>query len=369
MTPAPEPFSPIGSRILGPLLPHERGWGRWSVWVGLWLLVTWVPLVVLTLFDEAVRQAFMHDLVVHARLWISGPILILLQPLVSTRLEPVSRHLVESGIVPEFEWEKLAQAQARLVRLRDSKWVPVALAVVALSFSLLEPFYPLPHWRLKTNAGTWFALVSGPLLRLLLMLWLWWIGLWGAYLLQVSKLRLHLVLTHPDGRGGIAMLGDVLTSFAWFTFAVGAPVAAQAKLYLGRPSGATMTGYLLPLAVVAVSGAFVLFAPLLGFARELRFAKRLTARKLAELAGHQADHFERRWFGRGDDPEVIRVPDFSSVEDLQSVFERSRKSEWIPFRLRPLIVVMAGAYWAAIPFLIADRELIAVLRKVLHAVG
>jgi len=336
---------------------------------GLFVAATWLPLLLLCLPDEAVRRAFWRDLVLHARLWISGPVLILLQPLVTSRLRPVSRHLVDSGTVPELEWQRLARVHQRLARLRDSAAVPLLLAIVALSISLIEPVYPLPLWRHAAGPGLWFGWVSGPLVRWLLLLWVWWVCLWGLYVLQVSRLRLHLVMTHPDGRGGLSPLGDALTSFGWLTFAVGVPVAAQAKLILGRPSGATLTGYLLPLALVGASAALLLYAPLLAFAGPLRRAKRRASLEFAVLAGRQAEAFQRHWFGRGEERGVLQAPDFSSVEDLQSVFERTRASEWIPFRVKPVAVVAAGALWAAVPFLLADRELAAVLLKILRALG
>ena len=53
-------------------------------------------------------------------------------------------------------------------------------------------------------AGLWLISVSLPLLHFVLLRWYYRLWIWGRLLLQISKIDLALIPTHPDRTGGLA---------------------------------------------------------------------------------------------------------------------------------------------------------------------
>ena len=72
-------------------------------------------------------------------------------------------------------------------------------------------------------AGWWFNLVCTPLVRFLLLRWLWRMILWTLLLCRVSRINLHLVATHTDMAAGLGFLSEAQKAFSHHRFRSAAP--------------------------------------------------------------------------------------------------------------------------------------------------
>lgn len=72
-----------------------------------------------------------------------------------------------------------------------------------------------------TYAGWWFALVSSPVLQIILYRWLWRFYPWVEFVIRVSTMDLTLQPTHPDLAGGLGILKNSESSFILIALAFG----------------------------------------------------------------------------------------------------------------------------------------------------
>jgi hypothetical protein len=211
----------ISNRIAERLGLATRKASRRSLKVALLLVVTWVPLLVLSLASGHVTGThihvpFLHDPEVHARFLIVLPLLELGEVAVAMSLVTQVRHLREMGVVPERERGRFDEARADALALRSSAWAEVVMLL--LSYTLAVGFRLVvgvgegtSSWERTeaaiTPAGWWLMLVSQPILYFFLLRWIWVFLVWARFLYRVSRLDLELTPTHPDRAGGLGFLG------------------------------------------------------------------------------------------------------------------------------------------------------------------
>ncbi|HEU0052758.1 MAG TPA: hypothetical protein VFQ39_06260, partial [Longimicrobium sp.] len=194
-------------------------------------------------------------------------------------------------------------------------------------------------------AGWWRILVSHPLFLLLLLGWLWRLGVWARFLWGVAGLRLRLVAAHPDQRGGLRFLCGSFSAFSFVGFAAGAVVAgdlAQAMVFQGTPPRAS--GQLTTVGVTAAVVVALVAAPLLPFAVPMRRARLEGAARYGALALALGRYFEERWVGhpRAVTLKALDANDFSATTDLYSVVANALRMNRLPFGLKdfvPLVIM------------------------------
>ncbi|CAM3054377.1 hypothetical protein G4177_33310 [Corallococcus sp. ZKHCc1 1396] len=332
-------------------------------------LVSWLPLLALSLLEgvPSVPRAFLADATVHVQLWVSLPMLVVAERYVDLSLAAAVRQFVVSEVIDARHlaaYEDIALGVGR-VRSRPSIEAGLLLASFALSLVSLpapstsgwlhaEPRGPL------TLAGAWYLAVSLPLVRFLLLRWLWRGLLWAVFLFKVSRLKLALVPTHPDAAGGLGFLGTCQASFSPIVFAIAATLTAQRLRHV--PTG-DLTGLALHLLIFAILCLMVLFAPLLPFCRQLLVAKRHGDHAFSALAAWHSRRFEHRWFHRKEVPgqQPLGAPDFSSLADLGTSFATARAMRWFPVNPRAALAILCGAMAPLVPVLFIDRRLMDVL--------
>ncbi|RYD62343.1 MAG: hypothetical protein EOP84_34680 [Verrucomicrobiaceae bacterium] len=157
--------------------------------------MSWLPLLALSLLEgvPSVPRAFLADATVHVQLWVSLPMLVVAERYVDLSLAAAVRQFVVSEVIDARHlaaYEDIALGVGR-VRSRPSIEAGLLLASFALSLVSLpapstsgwlhaEPRGPL------TLAGAWYLAVSLPLVRFLLLRWLWRGLLWAVFLFKVS---------------------------------------------------------------------------------------------------------------------------------------------------------------------------------------
>ena len=330
----------------------------------LFVVLTWAPLCLLSALDGTLLPrtgdvAFLADLGAFARSWLAGPLLLAADLYAGRELSRVAGRFGWLASLSPPVREGFTRIVASTLRLRDGPVLEVAVAgsVLLLAVSILHglPLQQLPLWHHRADnpdalsaAGWWNAMVSLPLLLLLIVGWFWRLVLWTRFLLLVSRLELPIVPEHPDRAGGMGFVGYSLRGFALVAAAFGSIVAgAVANQVLHHDASLAGMRYVVGGTVAA---CVVLFcAPLCVFAPRLASERRRGLRQFGELATNFGLRFGDEWFrpGRRVDAQVLDRNDFSAATDLHQVVDRVRAMRFVPLD-RTNVVMLAAA--TLVPF-------------------
>lgn len=339
----------------------------WSVL--LVALVTWVPLLALSLLHDGatVPRAFLRDASLHARLLVSLPLFIAATPYIQGHIAMAVRQFVTSELIDASHLTAYQDVARGVMRLRDLASVEAGLLIASFALSFVEvPIQPSLAWMREgtqgplTLAGWWYLAVCQPIVRFVVLRWLWRSILWAVFLFRVSRLPLALVPTHPDGAGGLGFLGTCQASFSVLVFALGFPIAAR---YWQRHTDMDLTQTAKDLFSFALMSLTVLLAPLIPFCHQLILAKRRGDHDFSAVAAWHSRRFEHRWFHSQEpaEQELLGAPEFSSLVDLGSSFIVARKMLWFPVDRRAVLAIFCAAMAPMVPVLVIDRRFLEVV--------
>jgi hypothetical protein len=346
------------------------------------LAIAWLPLAVLTLVrGDFIRpdhaNAFILDIGCFARFVIVLPLLVLAEALCAPRLTAIARQFVSGGLIAEADRPAYERAVVSTGRLLGSRVAEVAAFVLAYALVGLvvasKPDAALPFWHgviwgdriVPTPAGWWGLLVSLPLLFLLLLGWLWRIGLWARFLWLMSRIELKIVPSHPDGAGGLGFLTTSLEAFLPLAFAFGVLAAGPVLNYVVH-RGASPDQFRFQAVGVAVFVVVLFGTPLLVFVRRLLDAHHRGVLSYGAFALRAGQQFEHQWLAarQAVDEQALQARDFTATNGLYSVARNAIQMRRLPFEVRS-IAILGGA--ALLPFLPAELlrlPLDVVLKKV-----
>ena len=387
--PSATPLSPAGAPVAealftgGPLLrlrsrlPFLRGKPFVVRRVLLFVLVAWFPLLVLASLGGGEGRPLLRDLGAFARYVIAGPLLLAAEVACLAVLGSIARRLLDLLPTPDarLRYAQTIDSVQRLLRhpLAEAAVVVLAYLMSAAAHQAVALAH-LPSWyrahgdaSALSPAGWWHAVVSMPLLLMLVLAWLWRLLVWTRFLWRVAKLDLELISVHPDRSAGLGFVGNSVIGFAPVAAGLGAIVAgaiANQVIYGGASLAAQQD------AVVAVALlAVVLFtAPLLVFSIRLAQLVRRDAAQYDNLATAFGHQFEREWFDparpaaqRG----LLDRADFSAAADLYQLVERARTLRVVPVRLIGIVLLAAATLLPFVPVALAVASFDAVIGALL----
>jgi hypothetical protein len=320
------------------------------------VLLTWVPLVVLSLWQgyawRGVSVPLLLDGSVHMRLLVALPLLIAAESVAHDWMRPVPKRFIERSIIGEGSRARLEAAVKAAEHLRDSLYpeLLIALAVLTVGIAvsqyrarLLETstwYWPMPSAGSKTLAGWWFTWISLPLFQFLFLRWYFRLWIWVQFLWRVSRLELSLAVTHPDRAGGLGFLGSATSGFWAVLLAHGAISAAVIAHGLSF-GGLTLAHYKVSIGILWAFTLLWVVAPLLVFLPTLAHAKRAGKSSYGFLAQRYASEFEQKWMsGKPVEERLLGDADIQSLADLGNGYRVVETMRFIPIGPQTLLGLM-----------------------------
>ena len=340
------------------LLQHER---PQNIVVRAWLVVVvgWVPLLILATYQSVVLRetglsSFLFDYAVTCRSLIAAPLLVAAEWVSLPRLSTIAFHFRASGVVKKADHPRFDAAWASTLRLRDSRAADIIVVLLAYAATMMliatMPMALYPRWHVSASApmsayspaGWWHALVSLPLLFILLFGWLWRVVVWARFLYLMSQLDLRLLPAHPDRTAGLRFVAYSMQAFALVAFGLGTIVAGAMANRIAYAGAAPESFRMAVLALVA--SVIVLFGgPVLVFMPHLLRAWQRGTAQYSTIASRLGWEFEAKWLGAQHpvDGEALQVQDFSATTDLYQIVSNVYEVRLIPVSVASLGILIA----------------------------
>jgi hypothetical protein len=325
-----------------------------------YVLITWVPLCVLSAFDARgsdVAVSFLGDIEAHTRLLIALPLLVAAEPFVHERITAVVRQFINRDLVAPQDLRRFFAAVVSSVKLRNSPTLEIVLLLVAFVGG---------HWlwesRLSLQTGTWYnergidgttrlslagrwyAFVSLPLFRFLMLRWLARLVLvWYRFLWLMARIPLRLNALHPDRTGGLGFLNTSVFAFVPILVAETSLLSAMIAQRIWH-QGATLPQFKTEILAAIVFLMLLVLLPQIFFTPQLERAWRAGAGEYGVLGSHYVNGFRRKWLRAHPytRESLVGSADIQSLADLANAYEVIRDMYLVPIT-RNTVVRLAFA--------------------------
>jgi hypothetical protein len=338
----------------------------------------WLPLMAIALARRVATGTFdpiILDLSVHTRMLVAIPLLFAAESALEFHGDLAIKRFRRGDFSADTPGA-VERALEKAVRRRDSTGPELGLMLATWGFTAAEFLgsgLP-PGWvhgvvqvRGMSSVWLWYGLVAIPLFQFLLGRWMWrWI-IWTLVLVDLSRLKLRLMPTHPDHGGGILHLSAPIAAFAVFALAMSSVVAAA--WYMNVDLGYARAAKFLPPLIVFVLAAQVLaFAPLLAFTSNLNRARRDGVTEYSLVALQLTRAFNDRWVKNPPPGEsILDRSDVSELTDLMSSYAGLEAMRVVLFNPRATIAVTLAVLIPMLPVASTELPLPELLAKVMRA--
>lgn len=346
--------------------------------------VAWLPLFILSAIDRRVyigaKVPFLLDLDLQARLLLALPLLIGGEVVIHRRMPVAVRQFVERRIVvgPARAGFDTAVSTALALSRSVLAEILILLCVYTIGLEVGTSIASLSDstWYAQsangstvlTPAGWWYVAVSRPLFQFVLLRWYYRFFVWNLFLWEVSRLRLQLMPTHPDHRGGLGFLFGLNDAFAPFLFAHGTMLAGRVANGVIH-AGLTLRHYELELVMVPIAAVLFVLGPEFAFALVLWRVKRKGLREYGMLAQRYVREFDNKWLHSPTSVSdtLLGSADIQSLADLANSFGTIQQMRALPTRYTILTLGLITVLpLAPLPLtMISGRELLERLVKVM----
>jgi hypothetical protein len=347
-------------------------------------LFTWAPLLGLSILGgtawSGVREPFLLDADVHARLLVALPLLIGSELFVHKRMRITVREFVARGIVPDASQPTFDAIVRSVVRARNSWEVEVCLLLLVYVIGVGVIWQQLvalgtDTWYRHvstgavhiTAAGRWYELISLPLFQFVLLRWYFRLALWTWFLWRVSKLPLNLVPTHPDRAAGIGFVGASTNDLAPLQLAYGALLAGIMTVGIFF-DGRTVISYWPMVSGFCAFVVLIVIGPLLVFVPALARTKRFGLLEYGALSQGYVVDFDRKWVHRGSelDGPLLGSGDIQSLADLANSYHVIGEMRFIPVDPKAALRVILLTVLPTAPLLLTvvpAKDLVSIVMK------
>jgi hypothetical protein len=348
--------------------------------------VTWIPLAVLAAIQGVAvgptqPRSFLEDAGMYVRYFIALPILLITPSKFRHNFQQIVRHFLTSSLVKDADRDRFMAILTSSMRLRYSRMADWVCLTIAYGLSAALVFLPVftptilatwrtvgpPEHRTLSLAAWYFVVVSQPIYGFVALHFLYRLALWWRTLWMISRLDLQLKGAHPDGGGGLMFLGLSLRPCRFPAFALAAGTAGRlANVVLS--TGVSVISFKYVIGIIAALITALFAGPLCFFYGQLKRTRFRAWLSYDQAVQEQLRQFEQRWIGQSEQADMLQVPDFSAVIDLNSTVSTVHHMARLPFRRSQLLELMAATLLPFVPVLalqIPIEDLWAMLKQLL----
>jgi hypothetical protein len=353
-------------------------------------LFAWLPLFLLSLLDGkavgGVRIPFLYDIEMQARFLLTLPLLIVAELMVHKRIRTIVQQFVDRGIIPEGLLPRFGAIIDSAMRLRNSIAIEISLLLIVFigghfiwstMSGMDKAVQETATWYAAKSdtgvrlspAGYWYDFVSRPIFQFIFIRWYFRLFVWARFLWQVSRLKLHLIPTHPDRAAGLGFLSMSVSAKSLFILAHGVLLSgliANRIFY----TGAKLMDFKLEAIALIVIVMMVVLGPLLVFSPHLMRATRAGQREYGRLASRYVEEFDQKWVrgGAPADEQLIGSSDIQSLADMGNSFEIIRGIRPIPFTKEAVIQFIVIIMLPVLPLALTIMPLEELITKFLSVI-
>jgi len=344
----------------------------------------WLPLLLLTLaagtaYGDRVAMPFLHDFLPYGRNLIAVPLLLLMTVIVQRHTTMALAYMRDSGLIAEPD-----AAVQRIVLTASHVWHSPLLRLALFLLTYISA--GLVFWWARASdvsswmfegeagaehlswAGAWSVLISGALLKFLVINALCKLVIWVWVLWRVSGLRLQLSPLHPDQRCGLRFLGRTQLAFS--------PLISALSVQLGcviavgvRYQGHDLAGSRWVAAVFVALSLALLMGPLLVFARRAERALEDAGLTFSAWASHAARYIAAKRVAPHCDPaDQLSQPEISAFTDASATFANLMVSRPIPFGRFEVMAVLTSAIVPMLLPLVALLPLATIMQELMKVI-
>src|SRR5882762_5374663 len=341
-------------------------------------LICWIPPFVLALLaGQAFGTTgipFLLSVGIHARFLVALPLLVGSELIVHERMRAVASQFLDRGIIRMEDRARFEGLVRSALSLRNSTSAEIAILLFAVGFScwawrditVIGPsswYAASTRPRHLTAAGIWYAFLSLPVLRFILLRWYFRLFVWYRFLWQVRSLPLQLNLFHPDRAGGLGFLSGSVLAFAPALFAQSVILAGFVADRIWH-AGAHLSGFELEILAAVVFLVATVLVPLGFFIIQLEKAQQLARGQYGILASHYVNDFHRKWIdGHSERAEpLLGTQDIQSLSDLGNAYNVVTEMRLLPFGKETVVQLTIIVALPFLPLLLT----IAPLHDVIH---
>ena len=336
-------FQKLGMRTSGPLGIVFRSCFLW--------LVAWVPPAILfwTYSYEpglSAKNNFFRDVAGIGQCFLGYPLFLFAEWKVNKSTSSSLRTFLERPVIDDRDRASYQAILTKLYRLKKMLAFDLSYLFLGYLFSWLwisaELQNGIDTWHARrgadgiehiTAAGLWAAMIGVPLYNY------WWLrflgkcSMWSWALWKISRLRLHLVPTHPDRTAGLYFISKTQTSFGAVIFAFGVSAIAATighKLIIEEASPLAFAVWG-PLVGYIVLAPLVFTLPLFAFTPQLKELKHHTEEQFNRQLANLSRQFEKNWLKGEKGKTNLIAPEISAMADITSAYHTAEKLRVVPF--------------------------------------
>ena len=345
--------------------------------------VAWLPLVVLTLIDgtfitDDITIPFVKDVVPYVRGLIAIPLLVMADNIIEPMMSRILKYLHTSGVVPDSEQVHLNNAVDKMTYLMNTKWIQLILVilVVLMSWAMQADYVDMwterdvTSWALQlengkvdeTLAGTWFLLVTTPMVSFLLYRWVWRFIAWSIFLYRVSRMKLELYASHTDLAGGLGIVGAGQALFGIVFLILATSISSELAsniLY----EGDTLVNVKQVALVFIVISIVVIAIPLLFFTKKLIPLKRKALEEYGALQQQISRDFHHHWIN-DEGEKMVDSMQPSAMADYSAVYDIVSTMRIVPLNPKAILFLVGMLLLPFLPLALTERSIWDVLQTI-----
>ena len=353
--------------------PFERLARRLHLRAIVLVAITWIPLCIgalLRMVGGNPPAPILFDLSVHVRLLVAIPLILLADRLLELRCRGAVAQLYEGAFA---EVTRLDRIVGGAIRLRDSRFVEIAIATVAALVGQAS------IWGITGSTGLvsgvdddgalsfahiWYASVALPIVQFLMVRWLWHWIIWSYVVIRASRLDLATIGTHPDHAGGIGFMSSPVSAFWMFVLALSVLLASAWGTEM-LATHASLESFVPSFVVFVIAAVILGCGPLLAYVGILYRTRHRETRAYSGLARDYVRAFHHKWIvARSDYDQLLGAEDIESLSDMCNAYESLVSTRRVPFGIMTLVGIWIAAMIPMLPLAMTSVPVDQLLRRI-----